>query len=148
MRGVHPTQPRRSLMAPATDFRDAQNLAAAIAAVGGELPPALANLLSAYTVMSAPAVSTHPESAILDAALSGDLTAEKLAKLAPAAASAAATIAYTRTLAQNSAHVLLGQLHRELKTAADQALDGLRSNFDKYAAAIDEARSLFNAESS
>jgi hypothetical protein len=85
----------------------------------------------------------------LTAALDGTLTAEKLAELAPVAASAAATASYLRTLADNSAHVLLGEWHRQVKAGgADAILDSLRKKFDVHAKAIEHARSLISAESS
>src|SRR5262249_17493891 len=80
--------------------------------------------------------------------LYGTLTAEKLAELAPAAASADATAAYLTRLGQNCTNVLIGQFHRALKTTADEILDSLRPNFDKHAEASENAKSLFNAESS
>jgi hypothetical protein len=81
--------------------------------------------------------------------LAGELTAEKLAKLAPVAASAAATASYLRGLADSSAHVLLGEWHRQVKAgAADEILDSLRKRFDENAAAIAKARSLIDPQSS
>jgi hypothetical protein len=108
-----------------------------------------ATLLSSWEVLSSPARSGKPEEAILTAALDGKLTAEKLAELAPVAASAAATASYLRGLADSSAHVLLGEWHRQVKAGgADQILDSLRKNFDAHAKAIEHARSLISAESS
>jgi len=84
----------------------------------------------------------------MDHVLAGTLTAEKLAELAPVAASAAATADYLRGLARSCEHTLVGQWHRQMKNgAADQILNSLRKNFDTHAAAIGVARSLFTAES-
>jgi hypothetical protein len=132
-----------------TDFRDAVRLAGAITALGAEVPAVLGHLLTSYEVLSTPAPSGRPEDEIMDCALGGKLTAKRLAELAPAAAAAASTIAYIRELARNSEHTLLGAWHREIAAgAADAILDSLRPNFVKHAAAIEEARSMINAESS
>jgi hypothetical protein len=131
-----------------TDFRDAQRFAAAITAAGGRVPDPLANLLSSWELLSAPAAAQRPETDVLTCALDGTLTAKKLAELAPAAATADLVNGYLRRLADSSAHVLLGEWHRQIKAgAADEILDSLRPNFDKHAAAIAKARSLFDAES-
>jgi hypothetical protein len=136
-------------MAPTTDFRDCQKFATAITAAGGVVPGPLANLLSSWEVLSSPAATQRPETDILTCALDGTLTAEKLAKLAPVAASAASTAAYLRGLADNSAHVLLGEWHRQVKAGgADQILDSLRKRFDEESAAIAKARSLIDPQSS
>jgi hypothetical protein len=148
MGGVREARTRKSrLMAMTTNWRDCQRFADAVSAAGGQLPPPLANLLSAHTLLSSPAPTQRPDEAILTACLDGSLTAEKLAKLLPAAAAAAAANTYRQELARSSEHTLLGQFHREMKAGADQVLNSLRSNFDKHAKAIAEAASLFNAES-
>jgi hypothetical protein len=84
----------------------------------------------------------------MDAVLDGSLTAAKLAKLLPAAATARMVGQYRQELARDSEHILVGQWHRELAAGgAGQILDSLRPQFDKHAAAIAHARSLFTAES-
>jgi hypothetical protein len=99
-------------------------------------------------VLSSPAVVAPPERDVLTAALDGSLTAEKLAKLAPAAAAAAMTRGYLRQLAADSAHTLVGEFHRALAVSgADEILDSLRPNFDKHAKAIAAARDLIDPES-
>jgi hypothetical protein len=136
-------------MAPTTSFADCQKLAAAVQSLGGAVPDQLGHLLQAYDLLSSPVAAQRPDDAILTAALDGSLTAEKLAKLAPAAATAAMTTAYLRDLARDSEHVLLGAWHRAMKAgAADAVLDSLRPNFDKHARAIEHARMLINPESS
>ncbi len=84
----------------------------------------------------------------MDAVLDGSLDAEKLAKLLPAAASAAVVNQYARDLARESEHVLVGEFHRALKRdgCIDSILDSLRPKFDKHAAAIEHARDLIDPE--
>jgi hypothetical protein len=136
-------------MAPTTNFADCQRFATAVSAAGGTAPPALAGLLSAYDLLSSPGASQRPEDSIIEHALHGMLTAKKLAELAPAAATAAATAGYLRQLAENSAHILLGQWHRNMKAGgADEILDSLRPTYGKAAAAIAKARNLIDPESS
>ena len=131
-----------------TDIRDCEKLATAIAAAGGVVPDPLGHLLLAHRVLGRPRAAEKPETAILTAALDGDLDEKLLAKLLPAAATAAMVNQYRGELARQSEHVLVGQFHRELAAGAtDQILDSLRSNFDKHAEAIAAARSLINAES-
>jgi hypothetical protein len=136
-------------MPPTTLIHDCKQFAAAITAVGGVVPDTLGHILSAHTLLSSPGRAQRPEDAILDAALDGSLTAAKLDKLLPAAATAHAANIYRQELARNSEHVLLGAWHRALKAgAADQILDSVRDRFQAAAEAIAKARSLFNHESS
>src|SRR5262245_22788198 len=121
-------------MAKTTAWGDATRFADAVGRVGGELPPALANLISSYTVLAAPGGAQRPEDPIIEHALRGTLDAKTLSKLAPAAAQAAATRTYLAELARSSEHVLLGQFHRELAAgAADLVLDSVRERFDRHA---------------
>jgi hypothetical protein len=132
-----------------TDFRDCQKFATAITAAGGRLPNPLAHLLSAYEVLNAAAATQRPETDILTHALNGTLDSKKLAELAPAAATADMVNGYCRQLADRSAHVLLGEWHRAMKAgAADEVLNSLRPSWDRHRAAIAEARSLIDPESS
>jgi hypothetical protein len=86
----------------------------------------------------------------MDAVLDGSLDAEKLAKLLPAAASAAVVNQYARDLARESEHVLVGEFHRALKRddCIDSILASLRPKFTEHAEAIEHARDLINPESS
>jgi hypothetical protein len=136
-------------MAKTVDIGDAVRLASSVAAAGGEIPSTLGHLLLAHDLLSSPGAAQPPERDIMTAALKGQLTDEKLAKLLPTAATAAMIANYARELAQNCAHVLLGQIHREIEGgAADQILDSLRPKFDEHAAEIARARSLIDPESS
>jgi hypothetical protein len=140
-------------MPKTTSFADCKRFAANVAAAGGTLPQTLQNLLAAHDVVAAagdrPAAAQAPESAIVDAALDGSLTPERLTKLLPAAASAAIVHEYAKTLSRSVERVLLGAWHRELENGgADAILDSMRSTFDRHAKCIAEARSLFNSESS
>jgi hypothetical protein len=133
----------------ATDIRDCQRFAKAVCAAGGTVPDALGHLLSSYELLSAPVATARADEAIMDAALAGTLTAEVLARLAPKAAAAEAVNNYLRSLAQNCAHTLVGQFHRELENgAADAILTSLRPSFDKHAKAIGEARELIDPRAS
>jgi hypothetical protein len=135
-------------MAMVTDFRACAKFAEAVKSAGGTVPPSLANLLAAHTLMEAPATSAPPETDIVTAALAGTLTAKRLTELAPVAASAAATRDYLRKLAADSAHILLGQWHRNMKAGgADAILDSLRKRFDEHAKEIDRAKSLISSQS-
>jgi hypothetical protein len=99
-------------------------------------------------VLSRTGATRPPEEAILDAALAGELDEKALAKLLPAAATAAMANQYRQELASRSEHTLVGQFHRELKAAAaDQILNSLRGAWDEHAKAIEKARSLINPES-
>jgi hypothetical protein len=136
-------------MPPTTLIHDAKQFAAAITAAGGAVPDTLANLLSSYELLSSPAATQRPEDAIMDAALDGSLTAAKLDKLLPVAATAHMANTYRQELARSAEHTLVGQFHRAVKAGgADAILDSLRPNFDRHAEAIAKARSLFNHESS
>jgi hypothetical protein len=132
-----------------TDWRDCSRLAKSLASVGGELPPALANLLRAHEVLSAPARADDPANAIIDACIDGSLTADKLAKMLPVAAAAAWAGEYRAGLARRSENILLSQFHQQLKAgAADQVIGSMRKQFDAHAEQIEHARGLINPESS
>jgi hypothetical protein len=134
-------------------FLDCKRFGASVVAAGGKLPPKLQNLIQAHDVLAdaavLPAASQAPESGIVDAALAGDLTRERLGELLPAAASAAAVNEYAKTLAGSVERVLLGAWHRQIDDGgADAILDSMRKLFDRHAAEIAKARSLFDSESS
>jgi hypothetical protein len=132
-------------MTATTDIRDCVKLAAAVKSLGGAVPDPLQYLLSAHALLSSPAATPHPESAIVDAALDGSLTEAKLQELLPVAATAAMTAGYARQLARDCEHVLIGAWHRAMKAgAADQVLDSLRKNFTTHAKAIAHARELID----
>jgi hypothetical protein len=135
-------------MPPTTLIHDCKQFAAAITSVGGVVPNVLGHLLSSYEVLASPGRADAPEMAIMDAALDGSLDEKTLAKLAPAAASAAMTNTYVRELARTSEHTLVGQWHRQLAHGGcDAILDSVRGSFDEHAEAIAVARSLINPES-
>ena len=72
-----------------------------------------------------------------------------LDKLLPTAATADLVNKYRGELGRRAEHVLIGEWHRQLEAdGADLGLNSLRSVFDRHAAAIAKARSLFNSESS
>jgi hypothetical protein len=132
-----------------TDFRDCQRFADAITSVGGTVPPPLANLLSAHTLLASPASAQRPETDILTHALDGTLDQKMLDKLLAAAATAQIVNTYRAELARQSEHTLLGQFHRELEAGAgEEILDSMRERFDENAQAIAKARSLIDPESS
>ena len=93
----------------------------------GTLPGPLKNLLAAHSVLAASTALPArggPETAIVDCALDGSLTPEKLAELLPAAASAAAVHEYAKQLAARTENILLAAFHREIGNgAADVILD-------------------------
>ena len=137
----------RALMPKTANFADCRRFAASVTAAGGQLPQALENLIQAHSVLAdaaaLPAATQRPESAIVDAALDGSLTPEKLSKLMPAAASAAAVDEYAKTLAGSVERVLLGAWHREMEAGgADLVLDSMRTSFDEHATEIAKARSV------
>ena len=139
-------------MAKTVNFVDCKRFAANVAAAGGTLPGPLKNLLAAHSgaggLSGLPTRAAAPESAIVDAALDGSLTPERLVELLPAAASAAAVNEYARTLAVRTENVLLGAWHREIDNgAADLVLSSMRRQFDAHAKEIQKSRALFNAES-
>jgi hypothetical protein len=139
-------------MPKTTSFADCRRFAAAVTAAGGTLPGPLRNLVGAHSVMAAstglPARAAAPEAAIVDCALDGTLTPERLSELLPPAAAAAATIEYAKELAVRTENILLAQFHRELDNgAADLVLTSMRPVFDRHAKEIGKARRLFNAES-
>ena len=132
----------------ATDIRDCQKFATAIAAAGGVVPSALQHLLSSYELLRRPGPAQPPEEAILTHALDGTLDQKTLDKLLPAAAAAAQANTYRQELARSAEHTLVGQWHRQVADGgADQILDSLRPSFERHAEAIAAARSLFTAES-
>jgi hypothetical protein len=140
-------------MPKTTNFADVRRFAASVAAAGGKLPQPLKNLIQAHSVLAAPtglpARTEAPETAIVDAALDGSLTPERLAELLPAAASAAAVNEYAKQLAVRTENILLAQFHREIDNGgAGLVLDSMRPVFDRHAKEIEKARGLFNAESS
>lgn len=132
-----------------TSLTDCKRLADAVKSVGGIVPTALGNLLAAHALLASPGGSQAPESEILDCALNGTLDHKTLDKLVVAAATAQMVNTYRQALARESEHTLVGEWHRQLKSGgADEVLNSLRPNFDKHAAAIAEARSLIDPESS
>jgi hypothetical protein len=136
-------------MAPTTSWKDCERFAAAIQGAGGRVPDVLQHLVSSYAVLTAPAATRAAEDAIVDAAMAGELTPEKLQKLAPVAAAAANTNAYLADLGRRSENIVLGAWHRALKAeAADAVLDSLRKRFDQATVAIEHAKTLINPESS
>ena len=131
---VREARERRSLMPTTTDIRDCEKLATAIVACGGVVPDPLGYLLSAHRLLSRPQAVQRPETAILTAALDGDLDQRTLDRLLPAAATAAMVNGYRVELARDSEHVLLGAFHRELAAGGPTTLlDSLRANFDSHA---------------
>jgi hypothetical protein len=135
-------------MPPTSLLFDCRQFATAVTAAGGTVPDSLSHLLSAHDLLTAPRAAEAPDTAILTAVLDGSLTAEKLEKLLPAAATAAMVNGYRAELASRSERVLVGQWHRALRDgAADEIILSLRPVFDRHAEGIAKARSLFNAES-
>src|SRR5262249_19664397 len=134
-------------MAPTTAWNDCVRFAAAVRSVGGTGPAPLEGLLSSHEVLSAPARTEAPETAIMTAALRGELTPEKLTKLAGPAAAAANARAFLAELARNCENSLLGQWHREMKKVADEVLDSIRPAFDRHAAEIERTRELISVDS-
>ena len=136
-------------MALTTNFADAKRFAAAVSAAGGQLPDPLRHLLSSYELLSRTGPAPQAESPILDHALAGTLDEKTLGKLLPAAAIASLTDAYRKDLAGRSAHVLLGEWHRQVKGGcAEEILNSMRKSWDEHAKAIAKARSLIDPESS
>ena len=117
--------------------------------IDGALPDPLQRLLAAHTLLSSPAATEAPERDLMTHCLDGSLTAAKLDKLLPAAATTAMVNAYRAQLAAGAEHTLVGEWHRQTESGgADQILDSLRPSFDKHAEAIAKARSLIDPESS
>ena len=74
----------------ATSFGDCVRFAQSVTSIGGTLPKRLQGLLSGWEVLNAPAAAgRRQDDPIVDACLTGTLSAEKLAELLPAAAGAA-----------------------------------------------------------
>lgn len=132
-----------------TQLYDCRQFATAVAACGGTVPDSLQALLGAHEVLTAPASTEDPGKAILTAALQGTLDQKMLARLLPAAAAAHAENQYRAELARTSEHTLVGQWHRELERGAATAIIlSLRKTYDRHAAEIAHAKSLFSSESS
>jgi hypothetical protein len=130
-------------------IHDCAQFARSVAACGGSVPDSLQHLLSSYEVLTAPTSTERPETAIVTAALGGKLDQKMLARLLPAATAAHAENQYRQELARTSEHTLVGQWHRELERGgADEIILSLRPVFDKHAAGIAKAKSLFTSESS
>ena len=139
-------------MGHTTSFTDCRRFASNVKAAGGKLPQQLQNLIQAHSVLAdaaaLPAAAQAPESAIVDAALDGSLSRERLAELLPPAASAAVVGEYAKTLAGNVERVMLGTWHRAMdKGGADQILTSMRGRFEEHAKQIAAAKQLFNSES-
>jgi hypothetical protein len=132
-----------------TNWTDCQKLAKSVAAVGGELPPVLTNLLAGYDVLAAPGRAEDPAAPLIDAVLQGQLDDKKLAELLPVAAAGAWAVQYRQELARSAEHVLLGQFHRELKKGAcDAVIASMRKTFNRHAEQVARAKTLISSESS
>ena len=130
-----------------TSITDCEQFADNIARAGGTVPDVLAHLLSSHQLLSRQEAAESPEKALMTAALNGSLDQKTLDRLLPAAATAALVDNYRGDLARRSEHVLVGEFHRQMTTAADKILDSMRERFDEHAAAIAHARSLIDPES-
>lgn len=132
----------------ATSFGDCVRFAQSVTSIGGALPKRIQGLLSGWEVLNAPAAAGRQDDPIVDACLTGTLSAEKLAELLPAAAAAAWANQYRAGLGRGIENTLTGEWHRQLKKdGADQILNSLRAKFDTAAKAIEAARGLINPES-
>ena len=135
-------------MPKTTSLHDCRRFAETVHSVGGRLPDELGHLLDAFELLSSPGAATAPERDILTHALDGTLTQKKLDGLLAAAATAQMIDNYRGDLARRAEHVLVGQWHRSMETAADQILDSVRPAFDKAAAGIARAKALIPMDSS
>ena len=135
-------------MPKAQSLSDCRRFGETVHSVGGRLPDELQNLLDAFALLSSPGAGSAPERDILTHALDGTLTQKKLDGLLAAAATAQMIDVYRGDLARRAEHVLIGQWHRSMETAADEILASVRPAFDKAAAGIARAKAAIKMDSS
>lgn len=106
-------------------------------------PKVLQNIVDGFELLGPPiqATATDPANTIVDAALTGKLTAKSLDDLIASAAAQAATNNYRQEFRLRAERKFAARFHTALiEGAADAILDGLRPQFDTVAADLDAAR--------
>lgn len=136
-------------MPATTSLRDCSQLVTATLEAGGQAPEVLQNILDGAALLNTRPAPVDPAHTIVKAATDGTLTAEKLDELLVTAASQQSVAGYACELRQRSERMFTEEFHRALKDgAADELLGSMRSVWDAHAAAVGEARSEINSESS
>ena len=124
-------------------------MVAATQEAGGKVPKVLASILAGANLLVTRPAPSDPARVIVKAAAAGALTAEKLDELITEAARTQVVNAYLGELRQRSERLFVEQFHQALADGAcDELLNSLRPIWDENAAAVGEARSMINAESS
>jgi hypothetical protein len=135
-------------MPATTSLRDCSALVTATQEAGGKVPKVLTNILAGAALLNTHSTVSDPARAIVAASTDGTLTAEKLGELVTEAARAQVVNTYIGELRQRSERMFTEEFHRALREGAcDELLNSLRPAWDGHAAAIAEARSEINSES-
>lgn len=136
-------------MPATTALRDCSVLVTATREAGGEAPKILTDILAGARLLDARHAVSDPARDIVKAAADGTLTEERFDELVAEAAHTQVFNAYLGELRQRSERMFVEAFHEALADGAcDELLDGLRPTWDEHAAAVGEARSMIDAESS
>ena len=136
-------------MPPTASLRDCAQLVAATREAGGQIPAVLQNIIDGARLLDTRPAPVDPAHTIVKAAVDGSLTAEKLDELLVTAAGQQQVAGYACEVRQRSERLFTEEFHRALKDGAcDELLDTMRPIWDEHAAAVTEARSEINPESS
>ena len=135
---------------PATaSLRDCSALVTATEEAGGQVPEVLTNILAGAHLLNTRPAPVDPARTIVAAAVDGSLTAEKLDELLVTAAGQQSVAGYACEVRQRSERLITEAFHKALREGAcDELLNTLRPIWDEHAAAVGEARSEINSESS
>ena len=119
-------------MSLTTAVSDCQRLITAVQDARGRAPKPLSNLLAGAALLAAQGTTRDPAKAIVDAALSGQLTQKSLDALLLDYAAAVAANNHRGELRQRSERLFTEAFHRALRNdgCAEEILSSLRPTFD------------------
>ena len=134
---------------PATTLlHDCAQLVTATQEAGGKAPKILMDILDGAALLNTRPAPIDPAHTIVRAAIDGSLHADKLDELLVTAANQQLVASYAGELRQRSERMFVEQFHQALAAGAcDELLNSLRPIWDEHAAAVAEARSQINSES-
>ena len=106
------------MLSTSATVRDCQQFVAAISQAGGSVPASLANILSGHDVLARPSPTQDPARTIVEAAVDGTLTAQRLTELITAAAAQQSIATYAGELRRNSERMFVDAFFTALCSGA------------------------------
>ena len=134
---------------PATTLlHDCAQLVTATREAGGQAPKILVDILDGAALLNNRSAVPDPARNIVKASVDGSLTAETLDELIIEAAHAQLINTYAGELRARCERLFVEQFHKALRDGAcDELLSSLRPIWDQHSAAVSEARSQINSDS-